>query len=284
MTFVYKIIDLILYSNGWIALGALSMVWQVELIKDGFQWNTDYGLFLFFATLFVYAIHRLVGFTNIEKTVQNRRFEVINQFRSHIVIYALIAATGAIYYFLELPFAVVVLLLVPIAIAGLYILPVFNGRRFRDLPYVKLFAIGIVWSWVTVSVSYFLMEGKFDQGLVILSLEKMAFIIGITIPFDIRDIEVDGLYEIKTLPRVLGVQTSKYLALTSILLSVLLAVAAYFANVYSVQQLTGMSAFYALTAIAIAYVTPDRHDYYFSGLLDGSILLQFVFMYFFTIG
>jgi len=62
-----KTIDLILYSNYWIALCAVAMLWQTLLLL-GEPIKIDYltGV-VFFATLFLYAAHRIVGISRLEE-------------------------------------------------------------------------------------------------------------------------------------------------------------------------------------------------------------------------
>jgi len=61
-----KFIDLLLFGNFWIALCAVAMTWQTELLLFGaIEW-TYLTSFVFFSTLFLYAIHRIVGLVKVK--------------------------------------------------------------------------------------------------------------------------------------------------------------------------------------------------------------------------
>ena len=64
---IKKFIDLIFYSNLWIALCASAMCWQTQFILTGkTELNWLLGL-IFFATLFLYALHRIIGISKVHE-------------------------------------------------------------------------------------------------------------------------------------------------------------------------------------------------------------------------
>lgn len=97
----------------------------------------------------------------------------------------------------------------------LYALP-FPEKGLRYIPFLKLFLIAFVWAGSSVGL---LMVVHEDVGrYFILFLAVMLFVIGIAIPFDIRDAHKDrpGL---RTLPQALGNRRAKELALVSLVVS-----------------------------------------------------------------
>ena len=278
---IAKFIDLILYSNLFIALGALCMVWQVQWIMGSFDPNSRLAWFMFFSTLFVYAMHRIVGFTIIEKKLENRRIQVIRKFQLHIIIYAIISALAGLYLAWQLRWETLLSLLIPTTVAVLYIVPIFGGgRRLRDLPFIKLFAIGIVWVCALVVTPLIDLEVALVLDHYLLLVEKLLFIIGITIPFDIRDIEVDRLYKIDTLPLHLGVKKSIRIALILLLLAMIIVGVLLYRGFLDPEVGTGLILSYIITLAGVAKANIKRHDYYFAGMLDGTIILQFALVYF----
>ncbi len=236
--------------------------------------------FMFFSTLFVYAMHRIVGFTIIEKKLENRRIQVIRKFQLHIILYAAISALAGSYLALQLKWGTVLYLLIPTAIAALYIIPIFGrGRRLRDLPFVKLFAIGIVWVCALVITPLIDLGVHLSLEHYLLILEKLLFILGITIPFDIRDLEVDSLYKIKTLPLHLGAKKSIRIALLLLLFAMMIVGYLQYTRFLSLPVGSALIISYILTLSAVARANTQRHDYYFAGILDGTIILQFALIY-----
>ncbi len=75
--------------------------------------------------------------------------------------------------------------------------------RFRNISVLKIFVISFVWTCFVLKVgnTFVFSFGEF--------LSIFLFIIGITIPFDISDMERDS---IQTIPRVLGVEKGRQLA------------------------------------------------------------------------
>ncbi len=282
MSLIIKLVDLILYSNLWIALGAASMVWQMQILAGTVYWPSALAAFIFFSTLFIYAMHRVIGFSIIDRTIPNRRLEIITTFQSHIVIYAAIAALGLILsaYFINLK---TLLLFIPAAvISALYISPLFKKKRLRDLPHIKIFLIAMVWSWITTCIPLIVESSFSGIQIGIIGLEKFLFVLTITLPFDIRDMQVDDLHQVQTIPLRIGRhKTRTWISILLISLFIVI-VLAFFLNVYSVSQTTGLLVFYIVLNSLIQLALNQDHDYYYSGLLDGTFLLQFLFVLLFT--
>jgi len=282
LAFLIKLIDLLLYSNLWIALGALAMVWQMQFISGITEWNSPLALLIFFSTIVIYAMHRIIGFTIIDRTIENRRLHVIRRFQSHIIIYAIFALAGAAFFIFRVERAILLLLIPPAIISTLYVSPLFRNRRLRDISYLKIFLIASVWIWITVCVPlmYF---GNYDAvQLGVVSTEKLFFMLAITLPFDIRDLKVDQLQNVKTLPMKLGVSKTRKLIKVSLILAIVSVAFSFALGVYSASQTVGLSLFYMLLGYLIHTAIKKEHDYFYSGMLDGTFLLQLVFVLVFT--
>ena len=73
MPLIRAIINLILYSNLWIALAALAMAAQTQLLLSGQVQPTPLLGFILFATLFLYAVHRIVGLEKAQPFLKKGR-------------------------------------------------------------------------------------------------------------------------------------------------------------------------------------------------------------------
>ena len=108
-----------------------------------------------------------------------------------------------------------------------------------------------------------------------MALERACFIFAITIPFDIRDIAQDQKAAVSTLPGALGILRAKRIALFSLVLMMIFVSGNYWLGQYS----SGILFALLLSALSSAYfiwkASPDKHDYYFTGLLDGTMIIQF---------
>ncbi len=239
------------------------------------------ALFLFFGTHFLYAIHRIVGLQKVKPFQKGGRYKVIARFRHHILLYAVISALACAYLIFQLRWALWGLLLIPCLLSLAYVLPFLGkNRRLRDLHYIKIFLIALVWSWLTVVFPIKAQELIIpQQSLWLLFLERTFFVFAITIPFDIRDIQIDRYNEVKTIPAVLGAQRSKWLALVLLSISALFCHFNFMQQVYSISTYTGMLASYLLAAALIYYTDRVKHDYFFTGLLDGTMVFQPLLVY-----
>ncbi len=260
------------------------MVWQVEIIiaASNMDRPSNYAWFIFSACLFVYSAHRIVGFTKLEHTIENRRIHLIRKFRKHIQIYAGLSLLALFYFAVKLSAQSIFLLSPPTLLAFAYITPVFGGRRFRDFPFIKVFIVAGVWAWTCVWVPFSIHGLKSDPAIVIAILEKFLFITAITIPFDIRDLEVDKSRQVKTIPNHWGVRNSLYLCVALLILS--MGLVGLQIQLHFVEIETGIALImsYLITVALVSLVNEKRHDYYFSAILDGTIILQFATVWFIT--
>ncbi len=96
-----------------------------------------------------------------------------------------------------------------------YNLP-FSNLGLRAIPFLKLFLIAFVWAGSSIGLLLVVHHDLFAYKLLFLSV--FIFVVGITIPFDIRDTDFDEK-ELKTIPQVIGIRNSKWLASFGLILS-----------------------------------------------------------------
>jgi len=277
MRHLWALLDLILYSNLWIALAALAMSAQTQFLLIGRLEPTPFLGFVFFATLFLYALHRIVGLSRAEPFQGSGRYYVIRRFRGHILFYALFAGLATTYCFMLMPFRLQLGCLAPSLLSLSYVAPLFGGRRrLRDFNYVKIFLIAIAWSWITVLLpaTELSLAGQFPVW--IMALERAFFIFAITIPFDIRDMEVDAFNEVKTLPALLGVRRARGLAQVALLLSLSLVALNTYCSAYSFYTGGALLLSLVVAGVLVYYSGRIAHDYFYSGLVDGAMVSQSV--------
>ena len=274
-----KFTNLLLYGNFWIAASALALGLQTQYLLSG-QFHLDtFSGFLFFSTLFIYAMHRIVGLEKVKPFQDHGRYQVIAQYKNHILIYAGIGMLLACWFFWQLPFKFHWLLILPCFISLGYVFPVLTGkRRLRDLSFIKIFLIAIVWAWITVVLAAKNIKMIHNIPMIIMALERACFVFAITLPFDIRDLEVDRFSKVKTLPTILGVKKTKWLAGISILLMLLLSSLNYRIDAYSINNLVALILSGVSTFALIYFSDRFKQDYYFTGILDGTMILQFLLL------
>ncbi|NRB51765.1 MAG: UbiA family prenyltransferase [Saprospiraceae bacterium] len=270
-----KFIDLIFYSNLWIALAALAMALQTQLFLFGRVQYTPYLPFLFCGTLFLYAIHRIVGLQKAKPFQGKGRYKVIATFKSHIQFYAGVSALVGAYFFFQLEFYFQLSLFAPALLSLAYVIPLFRGKkRLRDFHFIKIFLIALVWSWLTVVMPALYYRLELQLCTILMFLERVCFVFAITLPFDIRDLEIDRFNKVKTIPFRLGIKRSKAIALVSLTMALFFAWLNYYTMGISLMQWLAYGLSGLATAVLILKSSTSQHDYFYTGLMDGTMILQ----------
>lgn len=268
-----------LYSSLHIAICAYLFTRETYLI-EGLPSNDNYLILILLSTLCSYSLHRIVGMRKVKAFNHKGRFKIIAQYKNHIFLYLMLAGLGIMYFMTKFEITHLLLLFPSILITLLYVLPVFkNGRRLRDFPLIKIFLIAFVWSWVCYAIPVLMYDRPINYLLLV---ERICFIFAITIPFDIRDMDVDKSIKVETLIHKLGVRRSKILALLILFVGFAMLLVLSYLQFISFQYLLGYIIVYVLTAFLITMATKEHHDYYYSGYLDATMGLRLVFLFFLT--
>jgi len=238
---------------------------------------------IFFSTLFVYALHRIIGISKVSEFREMERYAVIEKFKHHISFYALVAGVGSAICFWNISMPIKLSLIIPGIISLGYVLPFLSGKkRLRDFNHIKIFLIAIVWSWVTVFLPALEIGVATTLPVGLMILERMIFIFAITLPFDIRDLKVDSHSEVKTIPAVIGIEKTKTLGTLSLAAAFGLAVTNWFSGGYNVDVVLGISVSFLSTWLFIQKSDQIKHDYFFTGIIDGTMILQFILIWGFS--
>lgn len=268
-----KLVDFYLYSSIHIALGATLSVLLCYAIFTHIP-TSDYPLFVFSSTLCLYCGHRIIGIKKAALFENEGRFAIIKNFKTHLIIYSILGAIGSVYFYFNLSSKLQISILVPAFISLIYILPIFSGkRRLRDFNLVKIFLISLVWSFVIGVIPYIEVKGRLDVWGILFALEKFLFIFAITIPFDVRDLEFDKANEVKTIPAVIGIKKAYKISYLVMALIFVIIIILYSQKIYSTAIALALAISYQVTGFALQLSKGKKDDYYYSGLLDGTIAL-----------
>ncbi len=279
-------VRLIVYSNVFVSFCALALT-HLTYILLKLPHNNCRGILVlvFCSTYFTYNYQRIIRLKNcnlLGKKIGVRLSWIV---RNRSLLFTTSAVSGLItlvsLFYINIA---IIYLLIPLAFLSIfYVFPVFPWQEkivaVRNIPFVKIFIIALVWSFVTVALPYFneygfgkMLEPIFLQTL----LKQFLFIFAITIPFDIRDLRFDLKAHIKTIPSYLGVKRSIYLA--EILLIGYLLLTYFHYNYYhqiSLQQFVSLCITVIITGVLITFSTKKRPELFFSGLVEGTMLLVY---------
>ncbi len=223
-----------------------------------------YGLFAFFSTFSVYNGQRLIKSTHPTETPwlmwvqRNEKSLYLATFASGLLTFSCLLLIG------KISLGSILLLLISGIISLFYVIPI-KGVIMREIPYIKIYLIAIIWAVVLILFPM-LNENKFEWSVVLHAFAHALFIISVAIPFDIRDVKFDHDSH-KTIPQVIGIRWAKSI-------SALLLVSFLLIMVLSVPQLMVSPIFYAVVAVQLTlllFMNENRGDLYCAGAIDGTI-------------
>lgn len=143
------------------------------------------------------------------------------------------------------------------------------ARPIREIPGMKLPVLSIVWGCATVVLPMLMLgqRSSIEPGLFLLVLiARVLYISGLTIPFDVRDLNVD-LAKMRTVPMVWGVINSLWCACLLALIS---------GGVWAYLGEMPLAIHALITAVLVSpkVYKPYIGEWYYSIILDGMLLLQ----------
>jgi 4-hydroxybenzoate polyprenyltransferase len=278
----------LIQSNIYIALAAVSLTIETQ-IQLGMQpqWH-PYLFIIFFATLFEYNLHRLITVLTNKEALNSEKHRWVRKNLTSFYILVLLSVAGFVAVSL-LAKKEVLITFAPIAILTMfYSIPISGTKtnlfRLREIPFLKIFLIAIVWSASTILLPIVQSGNSFDKAHVAAMLtERFLFILAITIPFDIRDLEADLDAGLKTIPMILNEKRAIILSYLLLLCFFLLSEIHYqLRNEWYISGAIALSALSTYVFLKFPYFR--NKAYYHYGILDGTMLLQgilvLVFYYF----
>lgn len=246
-------------TNIWVAIcfTALVAFFQMNLYTPKFSvWGIA-----FFGTLAIYNLTRIGSIQNLN----------LKPFRTQLIL-SIIGLIGTLICIVLRNFDLKVFLYLSVLgiISFCYSLP-FSGLGLRTIPFLKLFLIAIVWTASSIGLLLIIHEALLPHFTLFLSV--FLFVAGITIPFDIRDSNIDDS-NLQTIPQIIGVNSSRYLSMICILFS-----AMFMMIEFPIE--TNLGASWMLTCmISVLFCwksSPDKPSYYFGFWMEGLSVLPLLF-------
>lgn len=279
MSFLRSFVTYLIYSNVFIAVCAVAMVAATEIWWGiPLKWEV-LDLFVFCGTLSSYTLHRLVAFQNSNSHKREVGRWSLNRKGLFYVLFALGVLGTALCFFL-LDRSIQVFLLLFGFLTVFYSVPLFFAkglRKFREFPGLKIFLIAFVWAGVTVLLPMVANDiSIFNWAGQLFLLERALFVFLITLPFDIRDVELDKKEQVATIPNTLGIEKTQWIGYGTIFLLLVLNCINIQMSPYENHFWCLFAAFYLSTAYFIRYSSPFRHELYCLFWIDGLMLVLFL--------
>ena len=258
------------YINFHIALCAMAFTAEYYL-RSNQAFDIKYLLFILCSTLSLYCLHRIIGIKKKSGELLNNRMLTYNKLSKILIYVMLLSGLVAGGIFISLPIPTILLCILPIIISLFYALPIFKKKyRLRDFPFVKIFLIAVIWTWLCYYI-----PAEADKHISLTHLLECAlFMILITLPFDIRDLEIDSSTGVKTIPSAIGINSTKILGTIIVLASCLLIH-------LQEEQLSIKLALVISQLLACCFLlgsNKNRNDLYYSFFIDGLLIVRFLFI------
>ena len=288
-----QLANLFVYSNLWVALCAAALSAESFLVNGhAIGSHIDYILAVFFGTWSLYIIHRRIGMSQIR--LFNRSVEAKNDLSTNTLSIGqrinFIQKYKRVFDFLAIGFALLagyfifpylkdiwLLLLISVILGLAYVVPTLPGnKRVRDLPFIKILLIAITWTLTTCLIPIEIVQSQTNASTLAIGLERICFILLITLPFDYRDKTIDAQYGLKTFAHLFNkkqlARAMAFLAILGIGLIFLLAQAE--PEIYAFQLRNYFFAYIIALIIAWQSLTP-RNEIWYSALVEGTMISRF---------
>jgi 4-hydroxybenzoate polyprenyltransferase len=277
-----SICKFIIYSNIHVVVVVSFLLWQTALILewDAFLYSKKV-LFVVFASLFLYPIHRLAGAINLPLELKQERHVYAEKYKKAILVVVLLSAFASIYFALSFSLKDF-LLLTPLLLVSLaYSNPLkyFNTKlpALRDYLYIKTASIALVVSVVTVIFPFY---DSVDTGkLISLTVSRFLFVYALTLPFDIRDRWLDKATGIKTFAVELGDEKLiKWALLINVLFSLSVFIQYFFFEHISFAVFIFFILSELLASMFIRKLSVARSDLWYAIAFEGMFVYQTIFI------
>jgi 4-hydroxybenzoate polyprenyltransferase len=262
-----KIIDLIVYSNFFIAFCVALFTWQTLIIFPVSDEEAPVRIIINFISTFVlYNLQRLY----YSAKLTDDKYSWYNANR-RLVFTLIILLLGISFNFMWHFFANHKMALVAYAVLSLlsllYFLPPFQLRRFGVL---KPFLIALVFVFIGIAMP---IDFLISNNSLLYIAGQFAFITALCVLFDIRDVENDKKNNTNTFPVKYGeVKTKIFVGL------LLLIYLGFSLAIKNNALLVSSLITFIISAALTFFANSKKHNLYYAVLVDGTIILQAVLM------
>lgn len=222
------------------------------------------------ATMFVYTCHRLFSSAKMNLEGQSRYSFAIEKSTSLLLLIAISLPISVLTFF-WLGRPVQLALIISGVISMGYIMPLIFRKRLRDIGVSKIILISMVWATLPILT---VLE-NIDMALItLLFAEHFFFIFALTLPFDVRDQELDQKAQLSNLANTLGLKKLKTLLIACILLAVSAAGILLCLGYYSLILFICVTSLLIIQLTVTIALKKTKSELYYLFFLDSFILFK----------
>ena len=261
----------LIYTNIIVALGAFSLYKVTEILFK--ISDLKMGFFVFFSTLFAYNYMRISDyfFNNRKRIVNNLHLHLLFNACSLIIFFSLLFSFDIYFIKLVLP-VLIISLIYPLSIN-------INNKSYslRSIPFLKVFLISFVWSYVTFLIPLIYHGYSIDYYYLDFFFQRFLFVLAIAIPFDIRDRYID---KIKTLPNTIGVFNTQVFAWFCLFIIQVLLIIDLINNTIALPLFCALFLSIELTSLTIYFSNSSQSKFFYGIIVEGLSIIMCLFVLF----
>lgn len=219
-----RLFDFYVFSNLHVAFGVYCLT-KITLFLFQIDTNST-ARFALFSTIVSYNFIRFLNIS-IHKNWITTWFV---KHKRAIISLSILSSIACVYFMIDFRLNTI-LILVPLVLLTLFYgmsLP-YKLFSLRKVPGLKIFVIAFCYASVTVVLPLVQNEIKISPTISVLFFQRLFFVILITIPFDIRDVDFDSS-KLKTIPQRFGIISAKIIGVVLGVVIVLLEYIFIFEN------------------------------------------------------
>ena len=216
MTFLKKLFNFYINSSLHVAFSVFALVRITELYFN-LESNSALNYFIFYSTITAYNFVKYFGIAKFHHRSLTKDLKIIQ-------IFSFLCFLLMCYYGFLLSIKTVFLLTGFGLLTVLYAIPFLSGfqKNLRNISYLKIVVVGLVWAGVTVIVPIFDSHDVIDSSRIsLLFLQRFLLVCVLILPFDIRDIKYDAI-SLQTIPMKIGIKNTKKLGFVLLLFALVI--------------------------------------------------------------
>jgi hypothetical protein len=202
-------------SSLHVALAVYSFVRITEFYFN-IPYNEPLSYFIFYGTITGYNFVKYAGIAGLHHLSLTKNLRLIQ-------VFSLLAFLLMIYYAFKLNLNTLSLFL-PFGLLTLfYAVPLLKkfSINLRAVASLKIIIIALVWSGATLLIPLKNENIVIDSKFILSFIQRFLFVIVLTLPFDIRDLQFDKK-QLQTIPQLIGIERSKKLGFVLLAITMLI--------------------------------------------------------------
>jgi 4-hydroxybenzoate polyprenyltransferase len=253
MKVLRNILDFYINASIHVALAVYAFV-RITEISFNLSYNDHLDYFIFYGTITGYNFVKYAGVAKLHHKSLTNDLKIIQVFS--FFCFAAMCFYGYLIDFKTLLFCVPFTLL-----TVMYAVPFLSGfhKNLRQISYLKIMVVAVVWAGFTVIVPVFDAEKPFSFTVALQVIQRFLLVVILILPFDIRDVKFDAI-SLQTIPKKIGVKNTKRLGVALLVFSLVLE----FLSSTEVATKTPFMLFFFLMMLFLMRAETNQSKYYSS--------------------